>query len=263
MTTTIMRVKGGAVVPGLPVINVLPAEYDIVEMASLLEWFRADTGVAGSGAAFRWTGRKNGFQLQPANGDAPGVNASYQNSKAAVTFPVAGAGVGDLYDAGGHNLWPVGSDYSFAIVGSMAAGTYGCLIGNTNVAHALVQSVRDTGQIAVKHQVTKSNIVVTPLAYAGPALVLVVVSYDFAAKTLRLFVNGEIIITKSAVDQEVLPGQLRVGGAGPVGAGHNSFRLAGGAVAELLAFNVALHKAEHAESLAKIHGYLKTRYAIS
>lgn len=264
MTTTIMKVKGGSAIAGLPVISVLPSEYNIVAMPALLEWFRADTGISGKNAAFRWTGRKNGYQLQPANGDAPAVNAAYQNSKAAIVLPIAGAGVGDLYDAGNHNLWPVGGDYSFAVVGSLAATTYGCLIGNTNADHAHLQLLAPTGQIAAKNLNTPANNLVTsPLSYAGAQLVAVVLSYDYTAKTMTLYVNGTLVATKTAVNQEVLAGQLHVGGAGPVGTGTNAFRLAGGAIAELMAFNVALHKAEYAANLAEIHDYLKTRYAIT
>lgn len=264
MTTTIMKVKGGAVVAGLPKISVLPAEYNIVAMPGLLEWFRADTGISGSSSAFRWTGRKNGYQLQPANNDAPAVNAVYQNSKPAVVFPENGAGFGDLYDAGNHNLWPAGADYSFAVVGSMAAGTYGSLIGNTNVAHAHLQNLSPTGQISMKHyEGSPGNVCVSPGAYAGPALVLVVVSYDFTAKVINMYVNGILVQTRTGVNTEVLPGQLRVGGAGPVGTANNSFRLGGGSVAELMAFNVALHKPEYADNLAEIQSYLKARYAIT
>jgi hypothetical protein len=257
MTTTIIRVKTSSAPPGLPVISIPDIDFTINNLPGLLEWFRADQGVSGSGAAFQWVGRKGGAILTPTGAVSPTLSNGI-GGKASLGISSTG---GDMYDATAKNLWPASSDYTICVVATVASGTNGVMVGTDNANHAQLQGLASTSQIAAKHQLSASaNTIVTTEAFIGSPHI-VTLSYDFTAKALRLFIDGILVRSASAVAVEVLPGQLRVGAAAPITSPAFG-RLAGGQIAEVLTFNRALHRAENLNSLTELHNYLKSRYGL-
>ncbi len=264
MTTTVIKIKGTTAPAGLPVISVTQDEYQIVNTPSLIEWFRADVGITGStNANFRWTGRKNGYQLQPARSGVPTVEV-VQNNKPAVLI----SGVNDLYNAGDNGLWPVGSDYTIAVVARSAALDNGVIVSNMaedpNYGYLQMSS---TGYLFTRHIASEANEARSVVGedFSGTALFLMLVSYDHTARLLTQIINKTDVFTKPNGVVPITNSQLRVGSGGAIGAlvGDYGSLAVGGAVAELLTFNKALHKPEYATQLALVQDYLATRYAIS
>lgn len=257
MTTTVIKVKGSVVPEGLPIINIPQEEYSIIGIASLIEWFRADTGVSGStNGDFKWIGRKNGFQLVPARSGVPTVSSALQNGRAALDIN----GYGDLYNKGDNGLWPMNSDFTIVTVARAAVATNGVAIGNMAAADYSYIRFADNRKIFSRNKASVSMLESTAAVYGGPALALVVLSFDYATKTATQIVNRTDVATRAGVS-DILNSQLRVGAAGPVAASFGQLA-AGGAVAEILTFNKALHKPENLENLALVQNYLMTRYAI-
>lgn len=257
MTTTIIRVKTSSAPPGLPVISIPDIDFTINNLPGLLEWFRADQGVSGSGAAFQWVGRKGGAVLTPTGAVSPTLSNGI-GGKASLGISSTG---GDMYDATAKNLWPASSDYTICAVATVASGTSGVMVGTDNANHAQLQALSATGQIAAKHQKdVAANTITSDTSFIGSPHI-VTLSYDYTAKALRLFVDGVLVKSAASVAVEVISAQLRVGAAGPIASAAFG-RMVGGQIAEVLTFNRALHRAENLNSLTELHNYLKSRYGL-
>lgn len=236
----------------------------LYQAPELVRAFRANSGFETAGADIGWRCRKTDAIMRPAFGAyLPTRTKSHAafNNRAALVYGTATGQEGAMVGAG---FLPLNASFSFILVGMVGPGENAYELGSgadPNGASPFWIRQTSAGGLAAKLGTGTVNAATVRPPSAGSTMIIV--SYDVITGELKIMVHLESVPT--VVSAGVVPtdsDMLVVGAAGTPGTTFTS-EIDGGALAELLQFNVPILSSGYGNILAAGRGMVASYYGIA